>query len=95
MTLQAPSPLTVSAMTAYLSPLLQKHEKGQVLHYEDLATSLQAAESVLKQNEAATDFETVVGAPGHKSRALSLTKSNTYFISYIPFLLHEQNRRIR
>ena len=55
-----PSPLTRSVFTAYLGPLLEKHEKGQVLVHEDLTASWQAAESVLKQNATAPDAAAVV-----------------------------------
>jgi hypothetical protein len=49
-----------SVWNAYLTPLLKKHEKGQVIVYEDLAASWQAAETILKQQESAPDFSTVV-----------------------------------
>ena len=37
------------ALTAYLEPLCQKHEKGDPITYEDLMASKQAADNVCKE----------------------------------------------
>ena len=48
------SPLLRNVITAYLQPLLDKHEKGQTLVWEDLAASHQAAEAILTTAATAT-----------------------------------------
>ena len=40
------------ALTAYLEPLLQKHEKGETITYEDLMSSKQAADNIAKEDAA-------------------------------------------
>jgi hypothetical protein len=60
MAITTASPLMASAWNAYLTPLLKKHEKGQAVVYEDLVASWQAVETILKQQESAPDFNTVV-----------------------------------
>lgn len=42
--------LLFDAMTAYLGPLLKKHEAGQPLVWEDLMTSQTASSAVLRQS---------------------------------------------
>lgn len=54
------SKLMMSVWTAYLNPLLEKHGKGELITYEDLQSSLHAAENVLQQNETSSDHASVV-----------------------------------
>ena len=60
MTNQQPSPLTTNVFTAYLDPLLTKHESGTVIVYEDLMASWDAVEAVLSKHESALDASDVV-----------------------------------
>ena len=42
------------ALTAYLGPLCQKHDKGELITYEDLMASKQAADSVAAKEVEST-----------------------------------------
>jgi len=59
-TTATPSPLMLNVINAYLKPLLQKHEKGQVLTHDDLLSSWEAADAILKDHGSASDFAEVV-----------------------------------
>jgi hypothetical protein len=43
------------ALTAYLQPLLKKHEANTLVEFEDLTASWKAADAVLKRSSAADD----------------------------------------
>lgn len=43
-------PLLYDVLNAYLAPLLNKHNSGKVVTYDDLTSSLEAAKSVLVES---------------------------------------------
>lgn len=45
------SSTTNAALTAYLGPLCQKHDKGELITYEDLMASKQAADSTVQKGD--------------------------------------------
>ena len=46
------------ALTAYLGALLQKHDKGVAITYEDLMTSKQAADKIIAKDDTTTMVRT-------------------------------------
>ncbi len=51
--------LLSNAVTAYLGPLLEKHAQGQLLLYQDLMQSFQAAQDLLQANATHDDVDHV------------------------------------
>jgi hypothetical protein len=47
-----PTAKALPATKAYLETLLQKHEKGAALVYEDLLASWKAADAIMKDQDA-------------------------------------------
>ena len=53
------SKLLREALSAYLEPLLKKHEASELIFYEDLDRSNKAAETILSKSSSAHDAVTV------------------------------------
>lgn len=56
------------AVTAYLGPLCQKHDKGELITYEDLMASKQAADSIIAKDEESSATTMVRRLINHATR---------------------------